>query len=125
MGVTKTDSVGGSSITPSVGSAVPGGAITYTITAYNDGTSTATNVLVSDPMPAQITSDTWTGSDGSSGTGAISDTIGSLAVGGTVTYTVVASVRPVCDGYAVEHGDGFDGERPRTRRTTRRRIWTR
>ncbi len=107
VSVTKVDNKGGSSITPSVGTVVPGTSFTYTVVVSNNGPSTATSVLVSDILPAAITSDTWSGSDGSSGAGPINDTIGSLAVGGTVTYTVIASVEPVCDDfwYAVEIRD--------------------
>ena len=43
VSVTKTDNKGGSSITPSTGTAaVPGASITYTITVSNSGPSTAT-----------------------------------------------------------------------------------
>ena len=57
--VTKTDNKGGSSITPSTGTVVPGTSFTYTITVSNSGPSTATNVHVSDSFPADIVSDTW------------------------------------------------------------------
>ncbi len=54
---------------------------------------------MSDTLPAGIASDSWSGTDGSDGaSGPINDTIGSLAVGGTVTYTVIASVSPSATG---------------------------
>src|SRR5205085_2254500 len=97
VGVTKVDSQGGSSITNTPGTVVPGTTFTYTITVTNTGPSTATNVAVSDTFPAAITSDSWSG-NGTSGTGNISDTIASLAVGATVVYTVTATVNPSATG---------------------------
>src|SRR5206468_6070237 len=74
-----------------------GTSTTYTITVTNSGPSTATNVVVSDPLPAGVTSFSWSG-NGHSGTGALSDTIASLAPGASVTYTVVASISPSATG---------------------------
>ena len=98
VSVTKTDNRGGSSITPSTGTVTPGNSITYTITVSNSGPSTATNVSVSDLVPSGLTSFVWTGSNGSSGTGAISDIITSLAPGASVVYTVTATVSPSATG---------------------------
>ncbi|MCY2993097.1 MAG: hypothetical protein NTY19_35225, partial [Planctomycetota bacterium] len=61
VGVTKVDSKGGSSITPSTGTVVPGTSFIYTITVSNAGPSTATNVTVSDPVPSGLTSFVWSG----------------------------------------------------------------
>ncbi len=94
VSVTKTDNKGGSSITSTTGTVVPGTSFTYTITVSNSGPSTATNVAVSDPFPAGIASDIWSGSNGSSGTGTLTDTIASLAPGASVIYTVAALVDP-------------------------------
>src|SRR5207249_11680451 len=71
VGVTKSDGVT---------SVVPGTSTTYTIVVTNAGPSTATNVAVSDPLPAGVTSFTWSG-NGHSSTGALSDTIATLAPG--------------------------------------------
>ena len=101
VGVTKTDNEGGSSVTGAFGTVVPGTSFTYTITASNAGPSTATGVVVSDPLPAGIASDTWSGSDGSSGTGTLSDTIASLAPSASVVYTVTAAVDPATTGQLV------------------------
>ena len=46
LAITKTDNDGGSSVTSTVGSAIPGTSITYTIVASNSGPSTATGVTV-------------------------------------------------------------------------------
>src|SRR5439155_1061998 len=75
-----------------VTSVVPGTSTTYTIVVSNSGPSTATNVSVSDPLPAGVTAFSWSGSNGTSTTLALSDTIASLAPGASVTYTVVASI---------------------------------
>src|SRR5262249_14333859 len=66
ISVTKVDNKGGSSVTGSVGTVVPGTSFTYTIIVSNAGPSTATNETVSDSFPVGITSDSWIGSDGSS-----------------------------------------------------------
>ena len=106
LGITKTDNDGGSSITGSKGTAVPGTSITYTVIATNTGPSTATGAQVTDPLalnPA-ITSDTWTasGSGGAtgfsaSGTGSISDTA-TIPAGGSITYTVTATLSSAATG---------------------------
>src|SRR5439155_1241673 len=69
-GVTKTDGVA---------TAVPGTTTTYTIVVTNTGPSTATNIAVSDPLPVGVTGATWSGTNGSSGTGALLNTIASLS----------------------------------------------
>jgi uncharacterized repeat protein (TIGR01451 family)/fimbrial isopeptide formation D2 family protein len=75
----------------------PGDPVTYTIVVSNAGPSFASQATVVDVLdPAVISSATWTavftGTNSSAqtvGTGSINQTI-DLAVGGTVTYTVVA-----------------------------------
>jgi uncharacterized repeat protein (TIGR01451 family) len=75
----------------------PGDPVTYTIVVTNAGPSFASQATVVDVLdPAVISSATWTavftGTNSSAqtvGTGSINQTI-DLAVGGTVTYTVVA-----------------------------------
>jgi uncharacterized repeat protein (TIGR01451 family) len=58
----------------------PGQQITYTIAAQNNGLITATNALVSDIMPTNLTNFTWTSvasggatDNQTSGTGSIND----------------------------------------------------
>ena len=83
MSISKTDGLT---------SAVPGTNVNYTITVHNNGPSTAANVSVSDPLPAGVTSFTWSGNGQSNVSGPLSDTIASLAPGANVVYTVVASI---------------------------------
>jgi len=70
----------------------PGTDVTYTITVTNNGPDDATNVVVSDPLPTGITSATWSGNNGSSGVGALSNTIPTLTNGASVVYTLTLTV---------------------------------
>jgi uncharacterized repeat protein (TIGR01451 family) len=94
VSVTKTDNVGGTSLTAAIGTVVPGASFTYTITVTNSGPSTATNVLVSDFVPAGLSSFVWNGDGRTNVSGPISDTIANLAPNASVTYTVTATVNP-------------------------------
>src|SRR5205814_305050 len=89
VSVTKTDGVT---------SVVPGGSTTYTIVVSNSGPSTATNVSVSDVLPAGVTAFSWSGNGKTNQPGALSDTIASLAPGASVTYTVVAAIAASATG---------------------------
>jgi uncharacterized repeat protein (TIGR01451 family) len=88
LGVTKTDGQT---------TAVPGQPLTYTITASNAGPNHAPGASVTDVLPGELLSRTWScvASPGSSctgsGTGNIDDTV-NLAVGGNATYTVTGTV---------------------------------
>ena len=77
---------------------VPGTSFTYTITVSSNGPSTALNVSVSDPLPTGLTSFVWSGNGHTNVSGAISDTIASLAPGTSVVYTATATVRPTATG---------------------------
>ncbi|AWA28919.1 hypothetical protein HYN48_01810 [Flavobacterium magnum] len=68
-----------------------GGQAVYTVTVTNNGPSTATGVNVVFPLPAGITSMTWTGNN-TSGSGAVNNTIPTLTVGQTATYTVTVNI---------------------------------
>ena len=91
------------------GTAVPGDSVTYTLVAANTGPSDASGVYLSNPVPSQISSDTWTvsGTSGgasattSSGTGNISDTL-NLPSGSSVTYTVDANIAADATGALVD-----------------------
>jgi uncharacterized repeat protein (TIGR01451 family) len=92
LSITKTDGLT---------TVVPGQQITYTIVAANNGPMTATNALVSDIMPSNLTNVTWTsvasgGATGNdlNGTGNINDTV-TLTAGSSITYTVTGTVAPI------------------------------
>lgn len=75
-----------------------GGTIEYTVTVINGGSVPADGTVISDPIPEGIASQLWTCRTSAGavcagiGSGAISDTITSLPVGGSVVYTVTAKV---------------------------------
>ena len=82
----------------------PGQAVTYTIVASNSGPAPVVDASVTDAFPAELTSVTWTcvASAGSacgaaSGSGNISELV-DLLPGGTVTYTVSATVSTTATG---------------------------
>jgi uncharacterized repeat protein (TIGR01451 family) len=95
--ITKTDGVA---------SAVPGGSVTYTITASNAGPDPVTGATVSDTFPAILTC-TWTCVGAGGGTctagpvaGNISDTV-NLPVGSSVTYTASCTISASATGSLV------------------------
>ena len=75
-----------------------GGKITYTITAFNDGPSTATNVLLNDTLSSQSTFVSARPSQGScvtptrGATGTISCNLGSLAKGSSNVTEIIVTV---------------------------------
>ncbi|WP_405291991.1 tandem-95 repeat protein, partial [Algibacter sp. Ld11] len=71
---------------------IAGTDVVYTITVTNNGPSDAANVIVSDPLPVGIIDAVWVGDNGTSGTGALTDTIDLFLDGDSVTYTVTLSV---------------------------------
>jgi uncharacterized repeat protein (TIGR01451 family) len=80
--------------------ASPGDPVTYTIVVSNAGPSNSTGATVTDDLPATLQGVTWTcaASAGSSctasGSGDIQQTV-DIAAGGTLTYTVTATLSPV------------------------------
>jgi len=94
LSITKTDGV--TTVTP-------GGGVTYTITASNAGPSNVTTATVADTLPASLTGAIWSavgaggGTATPAGAGNINDTV-NLPVGGSVTYTVVATLAPAASG---------------------------
>jgi uncharacterized repeat protein (TIGR01451 family) len=97
LGITKTDGVA---------TYTPGATTTYTIVVQNAGPSDATGVTVKDTFPAIVSGATWTcvpsagGSCTASGTGNVNDSV-AIPAGGSVTYTVVASIAPSASGNLV------------------------
>lgn len=83
-----------------------GGSVTYTIVASNPGPNSVTGATVEDILPASLTG-TWTavGAGGGSianpaGSGNINELV-DLPVGGSVTFTVSATVSPSATGTLV------------------------
>ncbi len=93
VAITKTDGVT---------TAVPGGSVTYTITASNAGPDPVTGGTVTDTFPGILTC-TWTcvgaggGTCTAAGSGDISDTV-NLPVGGSVTYTASCTISAAATG---------------------------
>ena len=84
-------------VTDGVTTAVPGGSVTYTVTATNAGTFSVTGATVTDNFPASLSA-TWTcvgvnATCSAAGSGNIDDTV-DLGGGGSVTYTVTAAISP-------------------------------
>lgn len=72
-----------------------GGFLTYVISIRNNGPSTATNIVVTDTLPAGVTFSSGTASNGgsvSSSTNGATATIPSLASGATATVTIIGAV---------------------------------
>ncbi|HTX91046.1 MAG TPA: SdrD B-like domain-containing protein, partial [Anaerolineales bacterium] len=86
---------------------VPGMSVTYTVTIVNSGPSAAPLSVVSDSIPAQVASWTWTctgatggatGCNGAAGSSTdFSDTV-NLPSGSSLTYTVVANIQSSATG---------------------------
>lgn len=98
LSITKTDN----SATP--GSAVPGTALTYTITVSNSGPSDAPGTVITDGLPANFTAATFTSSGSAgvtgntaNGSGNINDTV-LIPAHGSVTYTVTGTINPAATG---------------------------
>lgn len=79
--------------------AVPGGTLTYTLLVGNASGVAAGSTTLADPLPAGVSAFSWTcaASGGAvcptaGGSGAISEVVPNLPVGGLLTYTVTATV---------------------------------
>ncbi len=92
-----------SSITPSTGNVIPGQTLTYTVVVSNTGDGSA-GAAVTDPIPADLTSESYTatptgGATGytPSGTGNIGDIV-SLPAGSSITYVITGTVSSTATG---------------------------
>lgn len=84
-------------VTPSAGSTYANGeTVTYTVQVTNNGPSAATNVVVTDNLPASLTYNSRTISTGTSTfdatTGNLTWNVGTLASGATATMTISATI---------------------------------
>ncbi|MBN8885069.1 MAG: DUF11 domain-containing protein [Rudaea sp.] len=92
-------------VTDGVTTAVPGGSVTYMITASNAGPADADGANVSDNFPPSATC-TWTcigaggGTCTASGSGIINDTV-NLPAGGSTTYTASCAISASASGSLV------------------------
>jgi uncharacterized repeat protein (TIGR01451 family) len=84
LSVTKTDSPD---------PVLVGGTLTYTLSAHNDGPSGATGVTVTDTLPAGVTYQSATPSQGScsQASGTVTCNLGALANGGTATVSITVT----------------------------------
>ena len=103
LSITKTDGVA---------AVQPNQVLTYTIVVTNTGPSVVTGATITDTFPAFLLNPTWTcsassGSSCGSGSGSGNlNTTANLLAGGTVTYTVNATVCCIGEWFDHEHGDG-------------------
>jgi uncharacterized repeat protein (TIGR01451 family) len=89
--ITKTDSAD---------PVIAGGTMSYTLTVVNDGPSGATNVVVTDVLPAGLTFSSATASQGSvtNNAGTVTANLGNMANGATATITINVNVSPTATG---------------------------
>ncbi|MBY8963406.1 choice-of-anchor L domain-containing protein, partial [Flavobacterium sp. D11R37] len=71
----------------------PGSQAVYQVSVVNYGPEVASVINVNNPIPAGITSFSWTGSNGSSGTNQnLTNQLQNLPLGQVVTYTITADI---------------------------------
>lgn len=78
---------------------IAGGTVLYTVTATNSGSVAAVGASVVDAVPAGVASQTWTCTAAGSavcpnatGTGALAEAIATWPAGGSLTYTITATL---------------------------------
>src|SRR5690606_38602367 len=89
-----------------------GGTLTYEIIVSNTGPSTATNVVVSDPLPAGLTynSSTTTAGTVAEATGVVTATIPTLAPGASATITIVTTIQTGFTGSTIPNSATADAD---------------
>ena len=101
LSLTKTNTPGiNNDVDQATDTYLPGTNVTYTIVVRNTGPFGAENVTVSDPLPAGITTASWTCGaptggarcGAASGSGALNDTGADLPPASSLTYTVTVAV---------------------------------
>lgn len=99
------------SVTKSVSDSTPDVAqsITYTITVMNHGPATATNVVVTDVLPAELTFVSSVPSQGSYDSGTGLWTVGTLSDEASATLTITATVDAGTEGDTVTNTASADG----------------
>ena len=89
---------------------IAGNTLTYTLEVVNHGPSDAQDVTVSDPLPAEVTyisSSTTTGTC-TEASEIVTCELGTLAVGGTHTITIVTTAEPgTTSGFVHQHGPRY------------------
>ena len=86
LAVTKVDDDGGEDI-------APGDTVVYTIDVTNNGPSTATNVVLTDTLPDDVTFDAGSSTTPDTNTGGVlTYNLGTMASGATTTVTVAVTV---------------------------------
>src|SRR5262249_50753927 len=116
LSVVKSDDAGGSSSTASVGTAIPGNTITYTIVVSNTGPSDAPATAIADLFSNKLTGISYTATATgtasgftASGNGDINDTNVTLAAGSSITYTVQATIKSSATGTLSNTATAFTG----------------
>ena len=94
----------------------PAGNITYTITVTNDGPRDATNVTLTDAVPANTAFVSFTPLSGGTSTtpavgggGTITSTTSSLAAGASASFILVVQVSPSADAGAISNSASVSG----------------
>jgi uncharacterized repeat protein (TIGR01451 family) len=86
-----------------------GASLTYTITLTNNGTGTASGIVLTDTLPAAVTFGSFVQANGATQSDGVIKWLGSLNAGASVqiVFTVTASVFPAYTGQNVANSVAF------------------